>query len=171
MIIDALTDAAAQTPEHEAADRYRGMVYGLPPALLQHVMTLVEPGPVAFLFSGSWRLNIDATYVELKSYRHCGLPWHPNTIFVEPERPDLYQYALRHLQASTLVMLHSDYWTGHRPVWEIFEHMQQLCPPSRVICSLPLAHANFNKLTHSVSDLCDQMPALSVFDDSLILIT
>ena len=152
-------------------DRYLAMVYPVTQRLVDHVMWCAGAGPTAFLFSGSWRLALDAKYFELRKFRHSQLEWHANTHFVEPEETKLYHYALQKLACHALVVLHSDYWTLHRPLEDLIEHMDQLKPHTeRVIVSVPVSHANFNKLSLSLEDVCARYPAVHVFDDSLVIV-
>lgn len=152
-------------------DRYLAMTYNRTDNdLLEHVMSQTLPGKTVFLFSGSWSLNIDAVYVELKCFKDCTLPWHPNTVFLDPQQNFFYHYVLNKFKAQNFIILDSDYWTAHRPLADIMtdlESLNQIAP--RVICSFPLVHANFNKITTSVQDLCNKFTKVSVFKDSLVI--
>jgi hypothetical protein len=152
-------------------DRYRSMVYSVPMGLIEHVKSLCQPGSTVFMFSGSWNLTLDATYLELKFFQDCDLRWHPKTLFVEPQQQDLFFYTLNKLQPTNLIILHSDYWCGHRPFDDIIEDIARLKSfASQVICTMPIKHSNFNKLTTSVADLCRIHEGVSVFQDCFVMI-
>lgn len=170
MIVDSLLSEHVSKDIDRKSDRCRAMVYPLDDGLLDHVMSLTIPGKTVFLFSGSWRLNNDAIYIELKHLQDCKLSWHPNTVFAEPNQKKSYLYILKKLQPQNFIILHSDYWTGHRPLVDILSDLDELVKIApRVICSLPLRHANFNKLTTSVQDLCDLHTGVSVLNDNLLI--
>jgi len=171
MIISDMTLDNISESVVDKTDRYRAMIYDLPPGLTDHVKSLCLPGSTTFMFSGSWRLDMDSTYLELKFFRDCYLAWNPKTLFLEPQQPDLYFYTLKKLQQSNLIILHSDYWCGHREFDEIvtdLDHLKSFA--SCVICTVPIRHTNFNKLTTSVDDLCQSYKGVSVFQDSLVMI-
>lgn len=169
-MVDSLLSNHVDLRIDAKSDRCQAMVYLLDPGVLDHVMSLILPGKTVFLFSGSWRLDIEAQYIELKYWQDCALRWHPNTLFVEPTQKDFYHYVLMKLQTQNIVILHSDYWTAHRPLGDIIKDLDYLNKISpRVICSLPLRHANFNKMTTSVQDLCDRYPGAGLFDDCLVI--
>jgi len=171
MIVESLLSDHIAEDIDSKSDRCRAMVYPLDDGLLDRVMSLTLPGKTVFLFSGSWRLEVDAVYVELKHFQNCRLKWHPGTLFAEPNQKNFYHYMLRKLQPQNFVILHSDYWAGSRPLHRILQDLDDLAGIApRVICSLPLRHANFNKLTLSVQDLCDLYSGVSVSGDSLVIV-
>lgn len=171
MIINSLILDPILEDTLSKTDRQKVMVYPISPNIINHVMSKTLPGSTAFLFSGSWRLNIDAVYLELRHFRNSDLCWHPRTLFVEPQDPILYHYTLTKLKCNNLIVLHSDYWCGHRPLENIVADLDFLHQFSdRVICSVPIKHTNFNKLIMSVEDLCQRYPGTSVYDDSIIMV-
>lgn len=170
MIVNSLLSEHVAQDIDIKSDRCRAMVYPLDDGLLDHIISLTLPGKTVFLFSGSWRLNMEAVYIELKHLQDCRLQWHPNTLFAEPNQKNSYLYILKKLQPQNFVILNSDYWTGHRPLVDILldlDELKKIAP--RVICSLPVRHANFNKLTTSIRDLCDLYPGMNVFNDNLVI--
>lgn len=170
MIVDTMINNFSDSLVSKT-DRYRAMVYApLDDGLLEHVMSSTRPGKTVFLFSGSWNLCMDAMYVELRCFKDCALPWHPNTLFLEPEQKNFYHYVLAKCEAQNFIILHSDYWLAHRPLADIMSDLSdlnQIAP--RVICTLPLKHTNFNKMTTSISDLLDRWPQITLFNNSLVI--
>jgi hypothetical protein len=132
------------------------MFYNVETDVIDYVAKLIK-GKTLVLFSGSWRFNFDATYLELKMVQHCDLNFHHNTLFVEPQTPAVLNLVLKSHGANTIVVLHSDYWMAHRPVEQVVHHMDQLlknsAPGAQVICTVPLIHLNFNRLVMSYQDL------------------
>jgi len=170
MIVDSLISSQVLDSITSRTDQYQVMVYPLEEGVLEHVMSLTVPGKTVFLFSGGWRLDIDAVFLELRCFRDCEIHWHPKTLFVEPQEKNFYQYVLNKLQPQNFIILHSDYWTGHRPLADVIsdlEELRKIAP--RVIFSLPLERANFNKLTTSVQDLCNRWPGLEIVNNSLVI--
>lgn len=156
------------------ARRYKAMIYDLPLSVLHHVKQMLLPGSTVCLFSGSWRLYLDATYLELRQFQNCNINYHPNTLFVNHEEPQLFDYVLTKLSPTNLLVLHNDWWTAHNPVEQLIEELDILLKhvqPSQgqVICTLPLIHVNWNKLKMSVDDMANLVDAV-VADDSMIFV-
>lgn len=157
------------------ARRYKFMVYDpIPNSVLNHVKTLLLPGPTVCLFSGSWRLALPATYLELRQFKHSQITYHPHTLFVNPDETKLFELTLTRLCPVNLLILHNDWWTAHMPVDKLITKLSDLCCYVRaqlgqVICTLPLIHLNFNKLKYSNHDIAEHFDG-TVLQDSMILI-
>lgn len=157
------------------ARRYKFMIYDpIPDSVLDHVKKLLQPGPTVCMFSGSWRLVLPATYLELRQFKHSQITFHPQTLFVEPNETKLFELTLSRLRPVNLLILHNDWWTAHLPVDQLIKKLTELCPYVRaqqgqVVCTLPLIHLNFNKLKYSNHDIAAQFDG-AVVHDSMILV-
>ena len=157
------------------ARRYKFMIYDpIPDTVLDHVKKLLQSGPTVCMFSGSWRLSLAATYLELRQLKHSQITFHSQTLFVNPDEAKLFELTLNRLCPVNLLILHNDWWTGHLPVDQLIKNLDGLCKHIRaqqgqVICSLPLIHLNFNKLKYSNHDIAMKFDG-TIVDDSMILV-
>jgi hypothetical protein len=155
--------------------RFKIMVYDpIPDAVLDHVQKLLLPGPTVCMFSGSWRLQLAATYLELRQFKNSKLAFHPRTLFVNLDETKLFHLTLSCLSPANLLILHNDWWTGHHPVDNLVTKLDNLCQyvqgqQGQVICSLPLVHLNFNKLKYSNNDIALRFDG-TIVHDSMILV-
>ena len=149
------------------------MSYDINNTLLSAVQEQLIDGPTVFMFSGSWRLNLVATYIELRMFKECGLKFHKSTLFVEPNESKLFNLVLSKLAPINLVILHSDYWVQHQSVENLMYNLDQLLqyvsPGGQVLCTVPVNHIHFNRLTMSCDDLLAQTHG-TLINDSLMLV-
>lgn len=154
---------------------YEFMVYDpIPDAVLDHVKKILLPGLTVCVFSGSWRLALADTYLELRLFKHSQLSFHPHTLFVDADETKLFELTLTRLAPRNLLILHNDWWTGHHPMDKLVDNLDRLCKHVRaqegqVVCSLPLIHLNFNKLKYSNNDIALQFNG-TIVHDSMILV-
>lgn len=155
------------------ATRCRFLSYTVDPDVLTCVESILLPGQTTFMFSGSWRLNYDATYIELKMFEDAELDFHKSTLFVEPENNKLYNLVLKSLSSVNLIILHSDYWVQHRPVEQIIVRLDQLLPyvqtGGQIICTVPFNHIHFNRLTTTRESVLEELGAYQV-NDSIVIV-
>lgn len=152
--------------------RYQFMSYALTDNILPAVAQRLRSGVTVFLFSGSWKLEFDAVYIEPKIFQHVGLQFHPRTIFIKPELEKLYQLTLKSLNPTNLIILHSDFWLGHRPIEQVVQGLNDLtdyiAPGGQVLCTCPVNHLNFNKLKFSTNDIVQVLDA-ELVDNSIFI--
>lgn len=170
-----LTDSDLLRDDPETlARRYKFMLYDpVPDAVLDHVRKILLPGSTVCMFSGSWRLDLADTYLELRQFKHSQLGFHARTLFVDPHETQLFAMTLNRLAPANLLIIHNDWWTAHDPVDRLIEKLDALCQHVRpqqgqVVCSLPLIHLNFNKLKYSNNDISGRFNG-SIVDDSMVL--
>lgn len=137
--------------------RYQSMMYNIPANVVELVESMLQSEKTVVLFSGSWRFKCNATYIELKMMRHCGLDFHPLTLFVDDSSCPLLDLTLRSIKPKNIAVLHSDYWIAHQPLEQLLSNLDQLLqyvqPGGQIICTVPLRHLNFNRLTTTYDDL------------------
>jgi hypothetical protein len=150
------------------AHRYQYLSYGITEPIMDYIKKQILIQPTVFMFSGSWRLDFDATYLELKIAQHYPLPFAKGTLFVEPNHLELFDLTLKSLRPVHLAIIHSDYWVGHRPIDDVVTHLDYLTryvqPGGQVFCTVTLRNVNFNRLTTSYNDL-----GFDIVDDSMII--
>ena len=172
--VESYHDKLLRTDAKSLAAQYSYMVYPISSTVVDQVKKLLLPGKTVAMFSGSWRLSLDACYIEIKKYQHCELEFHPDTVFVDHQNIQLFDYALSKLQVTNLLILHNDWWTAHLPITDLLEQLDVFTKHVRphdgqVICTLPLIHVNFNKLTTSV-DMLVSMTGGIIVDDSIVFV-
>lgn len=149
--------------------RYQYMMFNIDQTIIDYVDRVLLPGKTVILFSGSWRLFFDATYIELKMVEMCNLNFHKSTLFVEPNNRALFDLVLRSLAPQNLAVLHSDYWSAHQPIDQLISNLDNLlkyvAPGGQVVCTVPLNHLNFNRLTTTYQDL-----GFDIVEDSAVIV-
>lgn len=149
--------------------RYQYMMYDINPIVVNHVTNMLSTEKTVVMYSGSWRFNLDAVYLELKMTKNCNLQFHKSTLFVEPNNPKLVNLTLKSIAPKNIAVLHSDYWVAHLPVNHLLEKIDSLLkytqPGGQVICTVPLIHLNFNRLTSTYQDL-----GFDLVEDSAVIV-
>jgi hypothetical protein len=144
-------------------------MYDVESDVINHVNNLLTNDKTVVMYSGSWRFDLDAVYLELKMMQDCNLQFHKSTLFVEPMQPKLVNLTLKSIRPKNIAILHSDYWTAHQPVDQLLEKMDSLLqyvqPGGQVICTVPLIHLNFNRLTRTYQDL-----GFDIVGDSVVIV-
>lgn len=150
-------------------NRYQYMMYDITPTIIEYVNNLLLDGKTLIMYSGSWRFDLEATYVELRMMRYCNLNFHKSTLFVEPNEAKLIELTLKSINPVNIVIMHSDYWVAHQPIEQLIKSMDNLLkyaqPGGQVICTVPLIHLNFNRLTTTYHDL-----GFNIVDDSIVIV-
>lgn len=173
-IVESYSNQLLKNDSASLANRCEFMVYPIAPSLIDYVKNFLIPGKTIVMFSGSWRLHLNATYIELKMFKNSFLKFHKSTLFIDYNKSKLFDYVLSKLKASNILILHNDWWTSHLPlehlVLQLDKFLKYVKPQKgQIICTLPLIHANFNKLTMTVNDAAMSVNG-TVFKDSLVII-
>lgn len=176
IITSYVTDASLVRQDPETlAKMYKVQVYDpVPDPVVDRVTHLCRPGKTVVLFSGSWRLNLNATYIEHRRYRDVPIHFHANTLFLDHNQSDLFELTLHKLMPTNINILHNDWWTLHRPVQDLTAWLDGFLPfvksrQGRIICSLPLIHLNFNRLKYGYDDIAQQISGEIVHDSMIIV--
>jgi len=173
-VIDSyLTDAVLLDDPATLATRCKVLSYNVDSDVLTVVQNMLLPGQTTFMFSGSWRLEVDATYIELKMFKDSNLNFHKSTLFVDPNNKKLYNLVLNRLSSVNLVILHSDYWVQHQPVEQIINRLDRLLmyvqPGGQIICTIPFKHIHFNRLTTTYQNILTQTNGYQI-NDSIVIV-
>jgi hypothetical protein len=155
------------------ANRCKFLSYPIDTDVLDCVKNMILPGKTTFMFSGSWRLDFDATYLELKMFKNANLEFHKSTLFVEPENPALYRLVLNKLLSTNLVILHSDYWVHHQTVDQLVDNLDQLLEyvpaGGQVICTVPFVRVHFNRLTTTYKNVLEKTNGQQI-NNSIVIV-
>ena len=149
---------------------YNVSVYPMSTAIINYIKSLLLPGPTVILFSGGWRLDFDAMYLELNSFKTVDIPTIPkNTYFVNPTNTALIHKVLTDVGAQNALFLHSAMFCNYRSVEQLAENVQQyLNSVPQVILTIPTIRTDFNRLKYSCEDIAQQYSA-EYIDDSFII--
>jgi hypothetical protein len=131
-------------------------------------ITKVEHGPVAVLFSGGWRFNFNAVYLEHKIYKNTTLTNHEHTYFIDLDNKSLLNALLKKINAANTLILHSSMF-DYRSLTDIITQLPKYQPPGgQILYSVPHCRVNFNRLKYSVEDMAKKVQA-QVVDDCFVI--
>ena len=149
---------------------YNISVYPLSDHVINCVESHLSGGPTAILFSGGWRLNFDAVYLEYKNYQNTNIPNLPKkTYFVDVSNTALIHKVLCDLGTKNVLFLHSASFCNYRSLNQLAKNMDDFAVSgAQVILTVPTTRTNFNRLKYSCEDIAQQYSAEYV-DDSFII--
>jgi hypothetical protein len=170
-ILSSYSDGTIKpTPAILAEIAERG-VYPMSDQLINCVVDQFDSNAV-MLFSGSWRFNLNAMYIEHKGLQSATKDFHANTLFVDPDNKFLFDYTLQKLKPKTLAILHSSIFFKYRKISDVMIDLHKLKtlidPQGKIIATIPHNRIDFNRLTTPVSQLAKEISAECV-EDSLII--
>lgn len=152
--------------------RFQRTVYAMSSGLLEHVQSLLLPGNTVVMFSGSWRFNLDATYLEAKVFQKTKLPIHQRTWFVEPDNSELFNKVLEQLAPKNLLLLHSGFFCNYESLDQIMIkislYQQLINTGSQIILTIPQNRVDFNRLKYSCEHVSQNL-SIDFFNDSFIV--
>ena len=152
---------------------YEKTLYTISDAVLNTVKQQLKPGKTIVLCSGSYRLDIDATYVENIIFKNSDKPHHKNAMFVDLGRDEIVNLIFKKVKPSNILILHSALFCQYRNVEKItadMNHLKQYVDPGgQVILTVPHVRINYNRLTTSLDTLAANIPALLIDEDLIIV--
>lgn len=170
-ILSSYSDSIIKTTPDILAERAERVVYPISDQLINCIVEKLD-GNTVILFSGSWRLNFNAVYIEHKGFQSAAKDFHANTLFVDPENKFLFDYTLQKLKPKTLAILHSSIFFRYRKISDVMINLNELKtyidPQGKIIATVPHNRIDFNRLTTPVSQLVKEISAECV-DDSLVI--
>ena len=91
---------------------YEKTLYTISDAVLNTVKQQLKPGKTIVLCSGSYRLDIDATYVENIIFKNSDKPHHKNAMFVDLGRDEIVNLIFKKVKPSnkhiSKILLHNE---------------------------------------------------------------
>jgi hypothetical protein len=170
-ILSSYSDSIIKTTPDVLAERAERGVYPMSDQLINCVVEKFD-GNAVILFSGSWRFNFNAMYIEHKGFQLAAKDFHANTLFVDPDNKFLFDYTLQKLKPKTLAILHSGIFFRYRKISDVMIDLNKLktfiAPQGKIIATIPQNRIDFNRLTTPVSQLAKEISAECV-EDSLII--
>ena len=150
--------------------RFQKSIYDISTDVIESVRSKLYPGKTVVLFSGSWRFDFDAIYLEAKIFNNTAISLHSQTYFVEPNYTKLFDKVMYNINATNILILHSGFFCNYKSLDAIVEQMktyQRFCP-KQIVLSIPQERVSFNRLKYSVNDMAQQYQA-EVTDNCFII--
>jgi hypothetical protein len=148
--------------------QFQKSVYEVSPLIIDYIKTKLQSGPVAVLFSGGWRFNFDAAYLEHKIYKNTTITNHKHTYFIDLDNKSLLNAMLKKINASNTLIINSSMF-DYKPLPDIIDQLPQYqLQPGQILCSIPHCRVNFNRLKYSVEDIAKKVQA-QVVDDCFVI--
>ena len=163
-----------KTVQHTVSDamtqHYNISVYPMSTTVNNHIKSLLQPGTTVILYSGGWRLDFDAVYLELNNYQTLNIPNTPKkTYFIDPKNTALIHKVLCDIDAKNVLFLHSAWFCNYQSMDKLIASMDKfLIYGAQIILSVPAIRTDFNRLKYSCEDIAQQYSAEYV-DDSFII--
>ena len=160
--------------------RFQTSIYHITNNVIECVRSTLQVGNTAVLFSGNWRFNFDAVYLEAKFFEDTTISLKENTYFVEPIgldiRPNgvadekLHDKIMRNTNAANILILHSALFCNYQSMDTIIRRMKryQQFQPKQILLSVPYERVHFNRLKYTASDIAQHYQA-EIVDDSFVV--
>ena len=169
-VIEKYSDGAILNTAEVVTQRFQKSIYDISTGVTESIRSKLLPGKTVVLFSGSWRFNFDAVYLEAKIFDRNTISLHSQTYFVEPNNTKLFDKVMHGIHATNILILHSGFFCNYKSLDVIVEQMstyQQYCP-KQIVLSIPQERVSFNRLKYSVNDVAQQYQA-EVVDNCFII--
>ena len=179
-IIEKYSDGNFVNSAEVRTQRFQASVYNVSASVVKFVQSKLQPGKTVVLFSGSWRFNFDATYLEASFFKNSTMSLNSNTYFVEPVglgiKPntssdyELFDKIMYDIAAQNILIIHSALFCNDQSMAVIIDRMKfyQQFMPKQIILSVPHSGVHFNRLKCTANDLAQQCQT-KIVDDSFIL--
>ena len=179
-IIEKYSDGNFLNSAEVRTQQFQTSVYNISTSLVEFVQSKLHAGTTAVLFSGHWRFNFDATYLEAKFFKDTKITAKEKTYFVEPIglgiRPnhiadvELHDKIMHDTNATNILILHSALFCNYQSIDIIIDRMKsyQQFHPKQIVLSVPYQRVNFNRLKYTAADIAQQHQ-LHLVQDSFIV--
>jgi len=179
-IIEKYADGTFPNQADVRTQQFQTSIYHISNNVIEFVQSRLHAGNTAVLFSGGWRFDFDATYLEAKFFEDTAISLKENTYFVEPIvldiRPssvadaELHDKVMYNTNAANILILHSALFCNYQSMDTIIDRMKryQQFHPKQIMLSVPHERVNFNRLKYSVNDIAQQYQA-DVVDNSFVI--
>lgn len=179
-IIEKYSDCNFVDSAEVRTQRFKSSVYNISAPVIKFVQEKLQPGKTVVLFSGSWRFDFDATYLEASFFKDNTMSLSPNTYFVEPVgldiRPNtssdykIFNEIMYNIAAQNILIIHSALFCNYQSMDVIINRMKmyQQFGPKQIILSVPTSGVHFNRLKLTANGVAQQYQA-EIVDDSFIL--
>lgn len=139
-------------------DQYKFSVYPLDDTIIEYVIEKLLPGLTVVLFSGGFRLQLDAKYIEPKMFANADVVWKPDTMFIDSGNQKMLKYVLSKLQPANILILNSGIFLQYRSWENIQQDINEFKKFSKqIVISLPVNRFDFNRLKYSYTDIAKKL--------------
>jgi hypothetical protein len=169
-IIERYSDSNILSNAEITTERFQKSVYSISTTVTESIRSRLTPGKTTVLFSGGWRFDFDAIYLESKSFSNSKILSNKKTYFVEPNNTKLFNKVMHDMHASNILILHSGFFCNYQPLDKIIAQMKQYWQfhPKQIILSVPQEKINFNRLKYCAADLAEQYQA-EIIDNCFVV--
>ena len=178
--IEKYSDGNFVNNEEVRTQRFQTSVYPISIGVVKHIVSKLRPGKTVILFSGSWRFDFDATYLEASFFENSTMLLSNNTYFVEPigldirpNKPndeELFDKIMHDANAANVLILHSALFCNFQSMDKIIDRMKryQKFQPQQIVLSVPYGRVHFNRLKYTANDVAQHYQA-EIVDDSFVI--
>ena len=179
-IIEKYSDGNFVDNADVRTQRHLASVYNISATVIKFAQSTLRNGKTVVLFSGSWRFDFDATYLEASFFENSTMSLNNNTYFVEPIglgiRPngpndeELFDKIMYNAAAANVLILHSALFCNYQSMTTIIDRMksyQRFCP-KQILLSVPHGMVHYNRLKYTANDVAQQYQA-EIVDDSFVI--
>jgi hypothetical protein len=170
-VIQQYSDSTFLDTAEVTTQQFQKSTYNISADVIEFVRSKLYVGNTAVLFSGHWRFNFDAIYLEAKIFKHNTIvAREKKTYFVEPSDEKLFDKIMYDIEASNILILHSAVFCNYQPMDKIIDKMKnyQKFNPKQIVLTVPHGKIDFNRLKYSVNDIAQQYQ-IEIVDDSFIV--
>ena len=169
MIIQAHQNATIKDTPSVVDARFIASVYPINNNILSCVKNCLLAGPTVVICSGSWRLDLDAIYIESKVFQATTISYPPKTYFTDLGNKHLISCVLDKMQPTNIAFVHSGFFTSYRKIQNIMQDIEWYAQYGKqVIMSSPTNKFDFNRLTTPLAQLAQDVGGFIV-EDSIIV--
>lgn len=168
-IIEKYSDSNFIDNAEVRMQQFQASVYNISTQVIKFVQLKLQPGKTVILFSGSWRFDFDATYLEASFFKNSSMPLNDNTYFVDPNNEE-FDKIIYDIAAANVLILHSALFCNYQSMDTIIDQMKsyQRFRPRQILLSVPHQRVHFNKLKYTATDVAQQYQA-EIVDDSFVI--
>jgi len=169
-VIQQYSDSTFLDNVKVATQQFQKSTYDTSADVIGCVKSKLHVGKTAVLFSGHWKFDFDAIYLEAKIFSNNTIVSRQKTYFVDPSDEKLFDKIMYDINASNILILHSALFCNYQPMDKIIDKMKnyQKFNPKQIILSIPHKAIDFNRLKYSVSDIAQQYK-IEIVDDSFVV--
>ena len=169
-VIQHYSDSTFLDTTKVVTEQFQKSTYNISTDVIEFVKSKLHFGNTAVLFSGRWRFDFDAVYVEHKIFKNNSISLKEKIYFVDPTDIKLFDNIMYDINASNILILHSAFFCNYQPMDKIIDKMKkyQKFNPKQIILSIPHQRIHFNRLKYSTSDIAAQYQ-IEIIDDSFVV--
>lgn len=169
-VVQHYSDSTFLNTTRVVTERFKKSTYDISQDVIESVRSKLLAGDTVVLFSGGWRFNFDAIYIEHKIFENNTILSKEKTYFVDPTDVKLFDNIMYDINASNILILHSAGFCNYQPMDKIIDKMKnyQKFNPKQIILSIPHQRIHFNRLKYSTSDIAQQYKIKTIHNSFIV---